>query len=139
MVGVRDFPALHGGNVLRKLSAGAADRRARSVLPYSRATQLDFQRKVPRTPRCEYPSCIHALLKCFMALCIFSEEFSNCWLNFSWKTKITLHTQVQRNRSECGCLFLTMCIFMLCDCNSFSFVQDCHSKISTSDVERRSW
>lgn len=49
VVGVRDLPALHGGNVVRELAPGAADRRSRSVLPDPRAAQLDPQCKVPRT------------------------------------------------------------------------------------------
>lgn len=64
---------------------------------------------------------------------LFAEESLNCWSSSSWKTKIILHTQVRIHIRLLCPRFLVQFVI------SLSSVQDCHSRISTSDVERHSW
>lgn len=46
VVGMRDIPALCGGDIVWELSPGAADRNSGAVVSDARAPQFDIQRKV---------------------------------------------------------------------------------------------
>lgn len=132
-----DVPALRGGDVIWKLAPGAADRRSRSVLPDTRATQLDTQCKVPHTPWSFSPVravnwlmnwVIHVSPSFFLLFLFFAEEFSNCWWNFSWKIKIILHTQVHTHTwnskmrfSSKTWLFCFIIVMFLLLCTGLSF------------------